>query len=267
VLLFLLLVGAVLQGVYYGAATMEYDWQWYSLPRFFVRRVDGGLVPGVLVQGLLWTIGISAAGLVCALVIGLVTALMRLSSSWVASRLARLYVEAIRNTPMLTQIYLLYFVAAPVAGVALSRAFGTSVQIPALLVAIAALSLFEAAYISEIIRGGIVSISGGQWEAAHSLGMSRWQTYRHVVLPQTLRRVLPPLTGQSVALVKDSSLLSAIGIYELTKHADTVVSNTWMIFEVWVPVAALYLVLTLSLSGLSHWLERRMQVTPGGATA
>ena len=124
--------------------------------------------------------------------------------------------------------------------------------------AILALGLFEGAYVSEIIRAGILSIDRGQWEACQVLGLNRWQSYRHVILPQALRRMLPPLTSQAVSLVKDSALVSTIAVYELTMQGRTLIAETLLSFEIWLLVAALYLGLTLFLSVAAAWLRRRL---------
>jgi polar amino acid transport system permease protein len=124
--------------------------------------------------------------------------------------------------------------------------------------AVLALSLFEGAYASEIFRAGIVSIHRGQWEAAYSLGLSTWDIYVRIVLPQAVRRILPPLTGQAVSLVKDSALVSTIAIYDLTMQGQALVAETFLAFEIWFTVAGMYLLLTLSLSVVSWYLERRL---------
>jgi polar amino acid transport system permease protein len=121
-----------------------------------------------------------------------------------------------------------------------------------------ALSLFEGAYAGEIIRSGIASIQKGQWEAAYSLGLDLEQTYRWIVLPQAIRRVLPPLTSQAVSLIKDSSLVSAIAVADLTLQGQIIIADTFLTFEIWFTVAAMYLIVTTSLSFLSSWVEHRM---------
>ena len=112
--------------------------------------------------------------------------------------------------------------------------------------AVLALSLFEGAYISEIIRSGILGVPKGQWEAALSSGMNTWETYRFVILPQAVRNILPPLTGQAVSLIKDSALVSTIAIYDLTMQGQAIVSETFLVFEIWFTVAAIYLVFTIA---------------------
>lgn len=228
-----------------GAERLGYNWHWRQIPRYLWACTDSGCAAGPLLQGLLITVEIVAISLVVAAIIGLATALLRLSDSLIGRGLARCYLEVIRNTPLLVQIFFLYFVMAPLFDL------GRTVT------AILALSLFEGAYASEIFRAGITSISRGQWEACYSLGLSRLQSYRHVILPQALRRVLPPLTSQAVSLIKDSALVSTIAVADLTMQGRVIVAETFLTFEIWFVVAAIYLILTLTLSGLAQSLERR----------
>jgi polar amino acid transport system permease protein len=176
----------------------------------------------------------------------LLTAFLRLSDSIIARILARSYVELIRNTPLLVQIYLLYFVFGPVIG--LDR-FSTAVL---------ALAIFQGAYTAEIFRAGLNSISSGQFEAAKSLGLPVYYTYKDVILPQVLQRTLPPLTNEVVSLIKNSSIVSVMAIFDLTTEGRNIVAETAMPFEIWFTVAAIYLLLTLSLSALAAWLERKL---------
>ena len=205
-----------------------------------------GLITLILIFALLVTLNISAISLFFTLVLGLVTALLRLSDSKVGNIIGTTYVEVIRNTPLLVQIYLLYFVFGPVIG--LDR-FSTAVL---------ALSLFQGAYTAEIFRAGLNSIPKGQFEAAQTLGLSPFYTYKDVILPQVLQRTLPPLTNEVVSLIKNSSIVSVMAIFDLTTQARNIVSETAMPFEIWFTVAAIYLALTLSLSGLSAWLEHKL---------
>lgn len=245
---FLILVSLAIWLIGQGAAQLSYPWQWYRVPRFLFSTQEGTLIAGPLVQGLLVTLKISGLSLVLAFVFGLTTALMRLSGSPVARGLSRCYLEAIRNTPLLVQLFFIYFVMSPV------------LDISAFTSAVMALSLFEGAYASEIFRSGIVSIEKGQWEAAHSLGLSRWHTYRKVVLPQSIRRILPPLAGQGISLIKDSALVSTIAIYDLSMHAQAIIARTYLVFEIWLTVAAIYLIITFSLSMAVRALENRYSI-------
>ena len=229
-----------------GAQAMGYSWQWHRIPGYLFFYEDGQWWPAELIEGLLVTLKISALSLIATLLIGLSTALLRLSNSIVGRLLARSYVELIRNTPLLVQIYLLYFVFGPVIG--LDR-FAT---------AILALAIFQGAYTAEIFRAGLNSISVGQFEAAKSLGLSTYSTYKYVILPQVLQRTLPPLTNEVISLIKNSSIVSVMAIFDLTTEGRNIVSETAMPFEIWFTVAAIYLLLTLSLSALAAWLENKL---------
>ncbi|MFH4809257.1 amino acid ABC transporter permease [Vibrio alginolyticus] len=229
-----------------GADAMGYQWQCERVPDYIAFYEDGEWWPAELIDGLLVTLNISAISLFFTLVLGLVTALLRLSDSKVGNVIGTTYVEVIRNTPLLVQIYLLYFVFGPVIG--LDR-FSTAVL---------ALSLFQGAYTAEIFRAGLNSIPKGQFEAAQTLGISTLYTYKDVILPQVLQRTLPPLTNEVVSLIKNSSIVSVMAIFDLTTQARNIVSETAMPFEIWFTVAAIYLALTLSLSGLSARLEHKL---------
>ncbi|MGD8110799.1 amino acid ABC transporter permease [Vibrio sp. TRT 17S01] len=229
-----------------GAQAMGYQWQWERVPDYLFFYEDGEWWPAELIDGLLVTLKISSISLLFTLIIGLATALLKLSNSVVGRTLATGYVELIRNTPLLVQIYLLYFVFGPVIG--LDR-FSTAVL---------ALALFQGAYTAEILRGGLNSIEKGQFEAARSLGLTPFYTYYDVILPQLLQRTLPPLTNEVVSLIKNSSIVSVMAIFDLTTEGRNIVSETAMPFEIWFTVAAIYLLLTLSLSGLSAWMEHKL---------
>jgi polar amino acid transport system permease protein len=237
----------VVGGIAYGAAQMNYAWKWHQVPRFVVRVIDGALYPGPLLKGLMVTLEISAVSFLLALAIGLATALCRLSDSVVARFLSRCYLELVRNTPLLVQIYLLYFVLAPILN--FDRWFA----------AVFALAVFEGAFAAEIFRGGIMAVRKGQWEAAWTLGLSRADAYRHVVLPQALRVILPPLAGLGVSLIKHSAIVSVIAVFDLTNEGRNIISDTFMTFEIWLTVAALYLCVTVLLSLGVGLLERRLK--------
>ena len=249
---FSLLAGIAVWLLLVGVPGLGYHWQWYRVPRFLFTTQDGAWTAGPLLHGLLVTLEISALSLLCTLALGLTAALFRLSASFTARALARSYLELIRNTPLLIQIFFVYFVLSPV------------LDIGAFASAVLALSLFEGAYAPEILRAGIVSLHRGQWEAAHSLGLNVVDTYRYVILPQAVRRVLPPLTGQAISLVKDSSLVSTIAIYDLTMQGQAIVAETFLAFEIWFTVAAIYLILTLGLSLAVRVMERRFSGPPLG---
>jgi polar amino acid transport system permease protein len=229
-----------------GAQAMNYQWQWDRVPEFIFFYEDGEWFPAELMEGLVVTLQISAISAIATLAIALITALLRLSDSIIGRSIATLYIELIRNTPLLVQIYLLYFVFGPFLG--LDR-FTTAVL---------ALALFQGAYTAEILRSGLINLPKGQFEACKTLGLSSFNSYRYVVLPQVVRKTLPSLTNELVSLVKNSSIVSVMAIFDLTTEGRNIVSDTAMPFEIWFTVAAIYLVITLSLSGLSAWLEHRM---------
>ncbi|MBN2398190.1 MAG: amino acid ABC transporter permease [Deltaproteobacteria bacterium] len=243
VMKFCLIAGIIILGLTIGTERLGYHWQWYRVPRYLWN--DGGAGP--LLQGLWVTVRITAVGMVLALAIGIITALFRLSDALIARGLARVYLESIRNTPLLVQIFFVYFVIAPI------------IEVDAFTSAVLALSLFEGAYMSEIFRSGIVSVERGQWEAAYSLGMTGYGTYRHVIIPQAVRRILPPLTGQAISLIKDSALVSTIAIYDLTMQGQAIIAETFLTFEIWFTVAALYFIMTATISYLVHRVEDRFR--------
>lgn len=201
---------------------------------------------GPLLWGLWTTLWISVAAGVFGLLIGLATGLCRLSANPTLRDLSTIYVELVRGTPLLVQIFIFYFFIGTVLD--LSREFA----------GVAALALFTGAYVAEIVRAGVQSIVRGQDEAARSLGLSAAQSMRHVILPQAFKRVLPPLAGQFISLVKDTSLVSVIAITELTKSGREAITTSFSTFEIWFCVAALYLVINLPLSQIANRLERRL---------
>jgi len=227
-----------------GAASMDYTWQWARLTPYLWHVVDGELIPGSLVKGLQVTLQVAGGAALLTLPLGLAVALLRLSDSIVGRFLAGVYIELIRNTPLLLQILIVYFI--------IGRIFG----IPRLWCGILTLALYEATFAAEIIRGAILSVARGQWEASRALGLRAADTYRSIILPQALPLMVPPMTGVLVNLVKHSSIVSVIAIFDLTNEGRTIAADTFMSFEVWLAVAAMYLVITITLSLLAAGLER-----------
>ena len=226
---------------------MGYNWQWYRVPQYIYRVIDGELIWGPLVRGLWVTLEIAAYATVLTLFIGLVTALLRLSNSYAGHLLATVYLEIIRNTPLLVQMFVFYFVLAPIFG--LDRFW----------VGVLCLAFFEGSFAAEIIRAGILSVSRGQWEASYSVGLNRAKTYSYVVLPQAVPLMLPPLTGLIINLIKNSAIVSVIAVFDLTTEGRNIIADTFMSFEIWLTVAAIYLLLTITLSLLVTVLEKRIK--------
>ncbi len=242
-----MLMAALAWGVVTGAENLGYSWHWSRVPRYLLTKDANGWQVGPLVQGLWLTLEITTVSLLLSMLIGLTSALMRLSISPMARGIAKVYLELIRNTPLLIQIFIIYFVLAPILD--MDRFFS----------AVLALSLFEGAYASEIIRAGILAIPAGQSEASASLGMTSAQNYRHIILPQAMRQMIPPLTSQGISLIKDSALVSTIAIYDLTMQGQQIVAETFLTFEIWFTIAAIYLAMTIGLSGVVKVLENRLE--------
>jgi len=230
-----------------GNERLGYNWQWFQIPQFIFSFEKGRFTAGPLLKGLLTTVKITGASLLLAFITGLSAALLRLSKSFSGKALAFLYIEIIRNTPLLIQLFFMYFVISPVLDISRFES------------AVIALGLFEGAYISEIIRGGILSIDKGQWEAAYSLGIKSLNIYTRIILPQALRRVLPPLTSQAISLIKDSALVSTIAIYDLTMEGRIIISETYLTFEVWFTIALIYLMLTVTISLFVKKMENQFR--------
>ena len=211
---------------------------------------------GLLVIGLWITLQISVIATILGVIIGIIGGLARISSNPALKWATIVYVEIIRGSPLMVQILIWYFVLGTVINELLASA-GLG-RLPAFWYGVASLACFAGAYVTEIVRAGIQSIHRGQTEAARSLGMSYAQSMLHIILPQALRRILPPLAGQFISLIKDSSLLGMIAIRELTKAAREAVTVSLQPFEVYFLAAALYLVLTFTLSMVVQRLEKRM---------
>lgn len=197
-------------------------------------------------KGWLITITLSLGSLFLSLAIGLLAAICARSKVWLLEALSKIYIELIRGTPLLVQILFFYYVVAHQIG--LENRYTAGIII---------LSLFNGAYIAEMFRAGIDAVSTTQRESALAIGLSTFQSYRYVILPQAIRQVLPPLTGQFASIIKDSSLLSIIGINEVTNSAQQINSVTYSTLESYLPLAFAYLLLTLPISLWSKQLEKK----------
>jgi polar amino acid transport system permease protein len=214
---------------------------------------------GILIEGLWVTLKVSVIAVFLGIIIGLFTGLARISNNPALKWSAIIYIELVRGSPLLVQIFIWYFVLGTVINNLLAQS-GVG-QLSPLWYGVAALAVFAGAYVAEIVRAGIQSIHRGQMEAARSLGMTYPQSMRYIILPQAFRRILPPLAGQFISLIKDSSLLGIIAIRELTKATREVVTTSLQPFELWFVAAILYLVLTFALSMFVQYLERRTAIS------
>ncbi len=230
-----------------GAAALEYDWRWGRVPRYFFSRIDGEWTAGPLTEGLLATFQLSAIAGVLMCLLGLGGAAAAFSRMPSLRLLARGYVALMRGTPLLVQLYLLYFM------------FGNVLAFDRFFAAAAALAMFEGAFAAEIIRGGIAAVPSGQAEAAAALGFSRYRRWRLVVLPQSLPLILPPLANLLVSLIKHSSIVTIIAVADLTDAARNLIAETFLTFELWLTVGAVYIIICLPPArAIAAW-ERRLR--------
>jgi polar amino acid transport system permease protein len=229
-------IAAYLGMVWLAAARVDYDWNWQGVWEYREMFLKGWLA----------TVMISLAALVGSGLIGVVGAVCLQSRNLLLGAVVRVYVELIRGTPLLVQLLIGFYLVATAVGLENRYVAGALI-----------LALFSGAYMVEIFRGGLAAIPRGQHDAAAAIGLSRWQSFSLVVLPQAARIVLPPVAGQLASLIKDSSLLSVIAISEFTLAAQEVNSFTYSSLESYLPLAAGYLMLTLPLSWAAGLLERR----------
>ena len=245
------------------------DSEQYEVPLSGVRVYEGDTIfagdtlgikkewkMGVILEGLLVTLKVSAIAIVFGIALGLFTGLARISQNPALRLSAITYIELIRGTPLLVQMFIWYFVLGTLVNNLLDKY--AIPQIPPLWFGVASLAIFAGAYVAEIVRAGIQSVHKGQMEAARSLGMSKYHAMKQIILPQAFRRILPPLAGQFISMIKDSSLLGVIAIRELTKATREAVSTSLQPFEFWFLCALLYLVLTFAFSMFVQYLEKRM---------
>ncbi len=201
---------------------------------------------GPILNGLWVTLKISFFAAILTFIIGTIVAFMKLSSYQFLKDIATVYITIVRGTPLLVQIFLFYFIVANIF------------ELDRFIAGVLALGIFFGAYMAEILRGAIQSIDKGQLEAANSLGISKFQAMRYIILPQAFKRALPTLVGEMIALIKDSSLVSVISITDLTKVGKEIVANTFSPFETWIVIALVYLSITSVLSYVGHRLEKSM---------
>ena len=201
----------------------------------------------ILLMGAGVTIEITAFSVAIGFFIGLFVGIARISQFKILQIMAAVYADCIRGTPLLVQIFLIYF--------ALPMAIGQRVE--PFIAAVAACGINSGAYVSEIFRAGIQAIDVGQMEAGRSLGLTWWQTMCFIILPQAFKNILPPLGNEFIAMLKDSSLVSVIGFEELTRRGQLIIAQTYGSFEIWMTVAVLYLIMTMAISRIVAFLEKR----------
>jgi polar amino acid transport system permease protein len=249
IIIYCFIVGAILYSSFTGAQSMGYNWQWYQIPKYIYTYTEDGFQFGELMLGLWKTITLSFTAFVLAMVIGLLVALLRLSGLVIGTKVAICFLEFVRNVPLLVLVYLFYYVLGPVF------------KYDRYTASILCLAVYHSALISEILRAGINAVAQGQWEAAKSIGMNKTQMYRYIILPQSIRFMLPPMTGEVVHMVKSSAIVSVIAVAELTTLGQNIISDTYMAFEIWFTIAIIYMIVILILSIGASQVEKRYTVT------
>jgi polar amino acid transport system permease protein len=281
-----LLILAVIAGVFAiiwfrieGA--LNYRWRWELIPNYILRYDEESQrwVANLLLQGVITTLRVSIYAGILALLLGTVLGIARCSRNLAVRMLARTYLEFLRNIPPVVVIFIFYFflseqlvvafnIESWARGIARSEdkavwefLFGDMRRFPSLISGVIVLALFESAFVGEIVRAGIQSVSKGQHEAARSIGLTRFDQLRFIVLPQAIKRVVPPLANQFISLIKDSSIISLISVQELTYKTVELVASTRAIFEAWITTAGFYFLICFSLS----MVFRRFENAPEGS--
>lgn len=277
-----LIVAIIAAGAFFAwrvHVTLDYEWRWGLLLQYLVRWDEpaGRWTIGLVTEGLLTTIRLSFWTMILATLIGTAMGLARCSKALFPRMVSRTYVELVRNVPPLVMIFIFYFFLAdqlmshmrvdallrglPEWGLNILAWVAAPVErMPNFLAALITLAVYEGAYITEHVRSGVQSVERGQHEAAYALGLSSWQQMRHVVFPQALSRIVPPLAGQFIATIKDTAIVSVISVQELTFQGLELMASTYMTFEIMITVTALYLILTLTFSAMARRVERRMRM-------
>jgi amine acid ABC transporter, permease protein, 3-TM region, His/Glu/Gln/Arg/opine family len=203
----------------------------------------------ILLEGIKLTILLTLASVVIGVLLGLFAALMKMSRFSVLRFIASTYIELIRGTPLLVQVFIIYFGLPQILGF----------NIPEFLASVAALGINSGAYVAEIIRAGIQAVDRGQKEAANSLGMNNFMTMRYIIIPQAIKNILPALVNEFITLIKESSVVSVIGMQELTRKSDIIRSVTFKAFEPLLTIALIYFVMTFTLSKIMGRIEGRLK--------
>ncbi|MFL0269480.1 amino acid ABC transporter permease [Candidatus Clostridium radicumherbarum] len=211
------------------------------LPKYYMFFLNGAK----------FTIVLAIFTVIFGVILGVILALMRISNNKILNFIGAAYVEFIRGTPVLVQVYIIYYALPSLLGI----------NLPDMAAGVLALSINSGAYVAEIIRAGIQAVDKGQLEAARSLGMKYGTAMRYIIVPQAIKNILPALGNEFITVIKESSIVSVIGIHELMYNADTVRGNTFRAFEPLIIAAIMYFVLTYTLSKLMGMAERRLKTS------
>lgn len=274
----LFLVSLFGYAIYYVSTQIEYRWDWSVIPEYMFRFDEsiGRWVPNLLMEGFFTTVRLSFWATVLAVIFGTIMGIFRISPGLFKRMIAKTYVELIRNIPPLVLIFIFYFFISNQIMAALNVdnfvrslsddsqktltfLFAPPAHFSGFLSALLTLAIYEGAYITEIVRSGLESIDKKQWEASSALGLSWRQQMAYIIFPQATRRILPPLAGQLISTIKDSAIVSVISIQELTFQGLELMAATYLTFEIWLTITALYFMLTFSCSTIVRKLELYMR--------
>ena len=275
-LFFAVVVVFIAYAIYRVNDVLVYHWDWGRVFGFVIRfdEVTDSWLPNLILQGLATTLRLAVWATLFATIIGIIMGYWRTTQNLALRIISRCYVELIRNIPPVVFIFIFYFFVSSqifsamgledvntddslTSSAIFSFLFGEPELLSNFLAGMICLSLFEGAYITEIVRAGIQSVPRGQWESAKAIGLSHFNVLRDIVIPQAVRKTLPPLAGQFITLIKDSSIVSLISIQELTFYANEVAATTTKVFETWILVGFIYFVLCYSFAVLFSYLEKR----------
>lgn len=264
-----------------AVAVTQHHWDWAALaPYVLTRDAAGHWQAGALLRGLFTTLRVGAWSMLLALASGGLVGVLSAHQRGLAALPAVIYVNALRNTPPLVLLFLVFFFAgsfftepllhvsdlvrslSPTAQDLFSTLLAPPDQLDRMVAAVLTLGLYEGAYVAEIVRAGIENVPKSQWEASAGQGMTPWQQYRYVILPQAGRLMTPPLVNQAVSTFKETTLASIISLPELTFQSLEIMAVTRMTFELWLTTAGLYLLISYAWTGLGHWLEHRRRWRP-----
>lgn len=244
---------------------LMYDWQWGEIPPHFFYVEKGAVQTGVFIQGMFYTIKLSVWSIIFATVLGTFLGILRSSNKLFRKLISITFVEVHRNIPPIVLIFISYFfIGDQLFNVlhldSIMRSMGENFRnfvevifaplpiMSSFFSGVLALTVYEGAYISEIVKSGIMSVPRNQIESAYALGMNKYKVIRYVILPQAFRRILPPLASQFVSTIKDSAIVSVIAVPELTFQGLELMSATFLTMEIWIVITILYFILTFTLS-------------------
>jgi len=272
-----LLFSGIAYIVFRMKAELHYNWDWSAVASYIIRydAKGGEYVPGLLLSGLAVTFKLSIWSTILASIIGLFMGLMRISHKAGLRLTSALYVGIVRNIPSIVFIFIFYFfisgqiadafnsdsLSSSISGHSdfVSLLFSPPAMFSVFISAVLTLALYEGAYMTEIVRAGIESVERGQGEAADALGFSWRQKMRYIVLPQAFKRILPPMAGQIISVIKDSAIVSVISVQDLTFRGTELMASTYKTYEIWITITMMYFLLTYGCSTAVGQMEKYME--------